>query len=352
MSFTPRFEAPTENSKYYYSDNPFEWAGYGLPNCTAYAWGRFYEIMGTRPTLSTGNAENWYGFSDGYSRGSTPKLGAIACWRKGVAGDSSDGSGHVAVVEQINEDGSIITSESGWGASTIFWTTTRANNANWGASSAYTFQGFIYNPAVSSSQPAQPSNNWIAKNTYLTETEMQHNAKIIYRYLLPKSWTLEAIAALIANFEHESTVSPARWQSGNYGNMSGGYGLAQWTPATKFTNWAGSDWETNHNKQLDFLQYHLEHPSEHWVKRAPYNNWTITQFAASTADPYTLACVFCWDYEGTYVVLYGSDAEKEALKERRGSAATKWYNFLKDVDPTPPATVPVWLLFKLKERYS
>lgn len=194
---------------------------------------------------------------------------------------------------------------------------------------------------------AEPvSNVWIAKNTYLTEAEMQHNAKIIYRYLLPKGWTLEAIAALIANFECESTVSPARWQSGNYGNMSGGYGLAQWTPATKFTNWAGSDWETNHNKQLDFLQYHLEHPSEHWVKRAPYNNWTITQFAASTEDPYTLACVFCWDYEGTYVVLYGSDAEKEALKERRGSVATKWYNYLKTV------SVPLWLLFKLKERYS
>lgn len=350
-SYTPRLTAPTKDNVCYYADNPFEWSGYGLPNCTAYAWGRFYEILGSKPKLSLGNAEEWYLYSDGYSRGSIPKLGAVACWRKGVAGDNSDGAGHVAIVEIIHEDGSITTSESGWGASSIFWTTKRANNGNWGASSAYTFQGFIYNPTAGAT--VLPNLKWIAKNTYLTEKEMQNNAKIIYRYLLPKGWTLEAIAALIANFEHESTVSPARWQIGfKPGNMAAGYGLAQWTPATKLKNWAGSDWETNHNKQLDFLQYHLEHPSEHWVKRAPYNNWTITQFAASTADPYMLACVFCWNYEGNDVVLNGTYAEKEDLKLERGSAATKWYNYLKTVSVPTATNIPLWLLFKLKERYS
>ena len=29
-----------------------------LPNCVGYAWGRFYEITGKRPSLSKANAEN------------------------------------------------------------------------------------------------------------------------------------------------------------------------------------------------------------------------------------------------------------------------------------------------------
>lgn len=121
-----------------------------IPNCVGYAWGRFMEILGNTPKLSTGNAEDWYGYNDGYERGSTPRLGAVICWSKGQVGwQYNDGAGHVAIVEKINEDGSIVTSESGWQSSDLFWTTTRSNtNGNWGAGSSYKFQGFIYNPAV------------------------------------------------------------------------------------------------------------------------------------------------------------------------------------------------------------
>ena len=72
MTFRPRLSAPGYSSKYWYSLNPFYHAGYGLPNCTCYAWGRFYEILGRKPVLSLGNAEDWYGKNDGYSRGHTP----------------------------------------------------------------------------------------------------------------------------------------------------------------------------------------------------------------------------------------------------------------------------------------
>ena len=62
MEYKKRTTAPSKTSKYYYStSNPFYSAGYGMPNCTAYAWGRWYELLGKRPTkLSTRNAENWY----------------------------------------------------------------------------------------------------------------------------------------------------------------------------------------------------------------------------------------------------------------------------------------------------
>ena len=84
---------------------------------------------------------------EGLEISQTPSLGAIIVWAKGQTHKSEDSAGHVAVVEQINSDGSIITSESGYGSS-AFWTTRRRNDGNWGSSSAYRFLGFIKNPSV------------------------------------------------------------------------------------------------------------------------------------------------------------------------------------------------------------
>lgn len=144
-AFKKRLTAPTQVNGYYFNQNIFFKCGYGMPNCTCYAWGRWYELMGIKPKLYTGNAETWFpkGKSyDGYERGQTPKLGAIACWAKGVPGKSSDGAGHVAIVEEIYEDGSILTSNSAW-KSTNFYTKKIAKGYN---VKGYTFQGFIYPP--------------------------------------------------------------------------------------------------------------------------------------------------------------------------------------------------------------
>lgn len=115
-----------------------------LPNCVGYAWGRWYELLGKEPKLSRGNAENWYGHNDGCKRGSTPKLGAVICWRKGQAGNEADGAGHVAIVEEIKSDGSIVTSNSGYKSTRFYTKTVKAPNYYIG--SAYAFQGFIYLP--------------------------------------------------------------------------------------------------------------------------------------------------------------------------------------------------------------
>ena len=81
-SFTPRLSAPTREGYYGTQNvyNPFRTnSNAGNGNCTWYAWGRAYEILGSRPKIGTGNASTWYGTSSSYSHGSTPKLGAIAC---------------------------------------------------------------------------------------------------------------------------------------------------------------------------------------------------------------------------------------------------------------------------------
>ena len=115
-----------------------------LPNCVGYAWGRWREILGKNPKLSRSNAENWYGYTaDGYKRGQTPKVGAIICWRKGKAGVASDGAGHIAVVERVKADGSIITSNSDYSGKRFY---IREFKPPYKLGSSYTFQGFIYLP--------------------------------------------------------------------------------------------------------------------------------------------------------------------------------------------------------------
>ena len=105
-------------------------------------------------------------------------------------------------------------------------------------------------------------------NTYHTSNSMgrdkqQYNAKYIWYALQNNGWTLNAVCGMLGNMQAESAINPGRWQSDRVGNMSGGYGLVQWTPATKYINWlpSGSDpstmdnnlsrikWEAINNKQ-------------------------------------------------------------------------------------------------------
>lgn len=121
--------------------------GYELTmNCCGYSWGRFYEITGKRPNLSRANAENWYGFTaDGYKRSQTPVPGAVICWSKGKAGVESDGAGHVAIVEEVRDNGDIVTSNSDYGGTRFYMRTFRKAN-NYYIGKDYTFQGFILPP--------------------------------------------------------------------------------------------------------------------------------------------------------------------------------------------------------------
>lgn len=161
--FTPRLTKPEAGNKYYITKakggwstaivgNPTDKDCNVLANCVGYAFGRFNEIIGDEKMsyLQPVNAENFYAVaqSQGLATGQEPKLGAVAVWQKGATLSSSDGAGHVAVVEVINEDGSIVTSESGYKASKPFWTKTRVKGSNgqWGGKTGYKFLGFIYPP--------------------------------------------------------------------------------------------------------------------------------------------------------------------------------------------------------------
>ena len=189
MSFVMRTTKPGAGNKYYitkanggYSNairgNPADSECDVLPNCVGYAYGRFNEIgnYGYCKYLSPVNAENFMQYKGNLSTGQTPKLGACMVWQKGASLSGSDGAGHVAIVEKVISDTEVITSESGWGSSKPFWTQTRkkGSDGRWGMNSAYTFLGFIYNPAVSdsdtnSSSPTVPVTELIFKTGDIVE---------------------------------------------------------------------------------------------------------------------------------------------------------------------------------------
>lgn len=155
--FTPVLECPKKDDRYFIQKsagglNPCIAKPAGSPlrfaNCVFYAAGRFAEITGI--WLPSTNAENFANEAKklGLTVSDKPQLGSIAVWAKGKVGDGSDGAGHVAIVEIINDSGSIVTSESGWNAKKEFWTQTRKPDGNWGQSGAYKFIGFILPPSA------------------------------------------------------------------------------------------------------------------------------------------------------------------------------------------------------------
>lgn len=144
--YTPRLTAPAKTDKNYYSDkNIFYACGYGMPNCTAYAWGRLLELTGKSYDKLCGNAEDWWAVAEkaGLKRGKTPKLGAIVCWKAGKVKDGSDGAGHVGVVEQIKSNGDIVVSNSAW-KGTEFYLMTVTKASGYVYDSSRQLQGFIY----------------------------------------------------------------------------------------------------------------------------------------------------------------------------------------------------------------
>ena len=70
---------------------------------------------------------------------------------------------------------------------------------------------------------------------------MQNNAVLLWSYFKAQGWTLNAVAAMLGNMQSESTINPGIWEG--LDPFVGGYGLVQWTPYTKYSDWAGSGWE-------------------------------------------------------------------------------------------------------------
>ncbi len=185
--------------------------------------------------------------------------------------------------------------------------------------------------------------SWISGNRYLSQSEMENNAEIIYYYFISCGWTINAIAAMCGNMQAESTINPGLWEG--LSPYNGGYGLVQWTPYTKYSNWAGNDWDTDHDLQLDRIRYELLNGLQ-WDPARGDNETgsntfyqTFQDFTQSTLSPSILANQWCYKYE------YPATRPQPI----RGTYSDQWYQFFSSLPPRPTAVkrgLPIWLLNK------
>ncbi len=160
-------------------------------------------------------------------------------------------------------------------------------------------------------------------NRFLTLEEMQVNARYIYQYLSARGWTLNAIAGMLGNMQTESTINPGIWQSLDEGDTDSGYGLVQWTPATKYLNWCNSNGlePSAMDSALKRLEYELANGLQFYATDA--YPLSFASFKVSTKDPGYLALAFLANYE----------RPADPDQPNRATQAEYWYNFLSGYSP-------------------
>lgn len=162
-------------------------------------------------------------------------------------------------------------------------------------------------------------------------------------YLVARGWSPNSIAGMLGNMQTESTINPAIWQNLDSGNMNLGFGLVQWTPASKYINWAnarGLDYRQM-DSNLQRILWELSN-NEQWISTSQYP-FSFLDFTKSKESPEYLASAFLKNYERAGV-------ERETDRRRQ---ARHWYNVLNHdgggvvgekpfypTDPSRPITSP------------
>ena len=163
-------------------------------------------------------------------------------------------------------------------------------------------------------------------NRYLTVSEMETNARYIANYLLARGWSINAICGMLGNMQAESGINPGIWQNRDEGNTSLGYGLVQWTPATKYLNWCyENDLEPSHmDSNLERIIYEVENGMQ-WIKTSSYP-MTFKEFMTSNESPEYLAAAFLYNYE----------RPANPKPSIRGNNANRWYKVIEGIEPVEP----------------
>ena len=158
----------------------------------------------------------------------------------------------------------------------------------------------------------------VCKNAFLNRSEMTQNAEYILSALMGQGWTKNAVCGMLGNMETESTINPCIWQNLDSGNTSLGFGLVQWTPATKLINWADSQGMeyANIDTQLARINYEVANGVQ-WIPTSTYN-FSFAEFKTSTQSPEYLADAFLKCYE----------RPAEGEQPIRGTQARYWFDNL------------------------
>lgn len=184
----------------------------------------------------------------------------------------------------------------------------------------------------------------ISGNRYLTDAEMEINAQYVWQYLGARGWSINAVAAMLGNMVIESNINPELWESLTV-NTERGFGLVQWTPATKLMEWCnerGLDY-TDIDAQLERIIYEFDNGIQYYET----DDYPISasEFRTSSASPQLLAAAFMVNYERPKVL---------DTMARRQTLAAAWYTLLSGnpapVLPSKKGGMPLLLMYLATRR--
>lgn len=223
--FEPRLKAPEADNKNYFSkQNPYVRDGWGMPNCTPYAMGRFHEVYGIWLPCRH-NAEDWVKEAKGFEISEKPVLGSVAVWKVGEIGNGKDGAGHVCFVEELKTNLDFTGSNSGYFDSQyaditqdpkykklFFYLQTfkASNNYAWTGSTGkkYELVGFI----LPKKKPIESKNIYKTTGSLHLRSDAGKGNKSLL--VMPKGSEFVSNGAF-------KTVDGVKWQNGCYKGING-----------------------------------------------------------------------------------------------------------------------------------
>lgn len=163
---------------------------------------------------------------------------------------------------------------------------------------------------------------------------MINNAEEFYYVFKDLGYSDESISAILGNVQTESAINPHQKEMPvSSWTESKGYGLGQWTPATKLITWAnnlGLDY-TNGNTQCLRIDSGIEWGNSgdpHAPSKIPPLTWN--QFKTSVISVATLTEYYMYYWEKP------NYTSGELSRIKRIEQAEGWYEYFTGLPPKPP----------------
>lgn len=162
-----------------------------------------------------------------------------------------------------------------------------------------------------------PQTSWVGEfREILSQEEMLNNAQRVFNYF-GDSWAKESLAAICGNMMHESYLNPQMYEFGYDWGDDRGYGIMQWTPRSKYWDWAvsaGLDPE-NGDSQLARITYEIQENIQYYPTGGypeTFADFRENRFKKSI--DYLTEC-FMWNY-----LRPNATAGSESLPKRKSNA--------------------------------
>lgn len=178
----------------------------------------------------------------------------------------------------------------------------------------------------------------ISGNFFLNSEQMQNNAKILWSAMQALGWSDWAIAAILGNMQTESSLNPGIWQSLREGWLDGGYGLVQWTPATKLFSWMDENGypRDDYKGQLARMEWERANGEQYYSTSAyPLSFDEFLHYEPKDGETDEETCKYL---AAAWVKNY--ERPKNQNQPQRGVQAWRWFQIFHNKNPNPPEPEP------------